>query len=392
MRYFIKTYGCAANEADSERIETYLQNLGYKKAKDINTADYVVINTCMVRKSAENRVYGLINNLNKSLRIKNFELKIIVTGCMTGMAVKDKTGKFLKHLKEIFPKNVEFLPIEEIGFNIEPVRYDKTHALVPISFGCNNFCSFCVVPHSRGPEKSRPYDEILTEIKNLAQNGYTKITLLGMNVNSYGADLINSQLATRNPQTTFQLPNGKIIQPILVKHLGRTRIPTLFPYLLEDICHIKGIKEINFMSSNPWDFSDELIDVIAQNPQISRQLHLAVQSGSDRILKIMNRWYTKKEFLTLIKKIRTKIPNVSISTDIIVGFPGETEKDFVETVDLCQKAKFNKAYISIYSDRPLTFAHKNLKDNIPFPIKKQRWQILENLINKPSLKIKYLRI
>lgn len=379
MRFIIKTFGCASNTADSQRLTTYFQNLGHQKTKDIQTADWIVINSCMIRKSAENRVYGLINNINKA-HLDNPK-KIILTGCMIGMAIKDKSGKFLKRLKQLFPDNVIFQPIEEIGFDIKPEKDKNNSALVPISFGCNNFCSFCVVPYTRGPEKSRPYEEIIAEIKNLADRGCQKIQLLGMNVNSYGADLILS-LNKIQMDHKYKLPDGRIIEPVIVKHLGKYRQPTLFPFLLEDICKIKGLTEIDFMSSNPWDFSDELISVISRHSQIKRQLHLPVQSGSTRILKLMNRWYTQKDYLNLLKKIRLQIPQVLISTDIIVGFPDETQKDFEKTVDLCLKADFYKAYISIYSDREMTSAHRKMVDNVPFPIKKERWKILEKLINK----------
>ena len=348
------------------------------KSLSINQADYIVINSCMVREMAENRVYGLVNNLAKSGKPAlpagrhKAKRKIVLTGCIVGMMVRDKTGKFMRLIKKKLPQVDEFLPIEEIGFDNPQLRTDKFHALVPISSGCNNFCTYCVVPYSRGREVSRPYDEIIAECKELAKKGYKKITLLGMNVNSYGADLIKAQKSAN-------------LKPIYVKHLGRLRIPTLFPYLLEDVCKIAGIEEIDFMSSNPWDFSARLIEVIANNPKISRQIHLPVQSGSNSVLKRMNRWYTRDEYLMLIKNLKLKIKNLKVSTDIIVGFCGETEKEFQDTVNLAKQAGFNKAYVALYSDRPMTAARKTMKDNIPHQVKKRRWQILENLINKPNL-------
>ena len=341
------------------------------KSLSINQADYIVINSCMVREMAENRVYGLVNNLAKSVKHKA-KRKIVLTGCIVGMMVRDKTGKFLRLIKKKLPQVDEFLPIEEIGFGYPQLRTDKFHALVPISSGCNNFCTYCVVPYSRGREVSRPYEEVVAECKDLAKKGYKKITLLGMNVNSYGADLIKTQKSTN-------------LKPIYVKHLGRLRIPTFFPYLLEDICKIEGIEEIDFMSSNPWDFSARLIEVIVNNPKISRQIHLPVQSGSNSVLKRMNRWYTRDEYLMLIKNLKLKIKNLKVSTDIIVGFCGETEEEFQDTVNLAKQAGFNKAYVALYSDRPMTAARKTMKDNIPHQVKKRRWQILENLINKPNL-------
>lgn len=405
-KYFIKTFGCAQNVSDSERIAADMSARGMVEAKNIDQAHHVIINTCMVREMAENRVYGAVNNLVKKKLKTGLPEKIIVTGCMVGMAVRDKSGKFLKLIKKRLPDVDEFLPIEEVGFDHAPLRTNRIHAWVPISNGCNNFCTFCVVPFTRGREISRPYDEILEECRQLAKEGYKKITLLGMNVNSYGADLIwgedNIQVLRDINKTYFtnctksrsshklinkdyHLPNGSIVKPILVKHLGRYRIPTLFPYLLEDVCKIEGIEEIDFLSSNPWDFSAELIDVIAQNPKITRKLHFALQSGSNSVLKRMNRWYTLEDYLKLIEKIKEKVSRVEFSTDIIVGFCGETEEEFQETVDLVKKVGFYKAYIAMYSDRPLTAAHKVFKDDIPHIVKKRRWQILEDLINKPNL-------
>ena len=374
MKYWIVTFGCAANTADSERIASQYEARGSTRAKSIRDADEIIINTCMIRQMAEDRVYGLVNNIRK-LRVSKPLIKIIVTGCMVGMAIRDTTGKMTRTLKERLPSVNRFLPIEEVGFDIVPTRSDVSHALVPISNGCNNFCTYCVVPYARGREVSRPFDEIIKECKDLARAGYTHITLVGQNVNSYGADLIKDQ--------TSKIKHQRVTY---VKHLGRLRIPTLFPALLEEICKIKGIENIDFISSNPWDFSDNLINVIAQNQKISRAIHLPVQSGDNTILKNMNRWYTREEYLALVKKLRSHVPGVTISTDIIVGFCTETEKQFRSTVSLAKKVGFTKAYISMYSDRPMTAAHKTLKDTVPLPEKKRRWKILENLINKPNLK------
>ena len=368
MKYHIVTFGCAANEADSERIASYYQSRGFTKTKSIQDADDIIINTCMIREKAEHRVYGLVHNLEK-LKIENCKLKIIVTGCMVGMAVREKTGKMLALLKKRMPAVDEFLPIEEVGFDHAPVRSDSKRALIPITNGCNNFCTFCVVPFTRGREISRPVEDILAECKALAAQGYTQVTLVGQNVNSYGSDLKQD---TR--------------KPVYVKHLGRLRIPTLFPALLEEICRIKGIETIDFISSNPWDFSDELIDVIAQNGNISRHIHLPVQSGDNAILKRMNRWYTREEYLSLVEKLRKNISGVTISTDIIVGFCGETKRQFNNTVSLAKKVGFSKAYVAMYSDRPMTAAHKAFKDDVPHAEKKRRWAILEELINKTNLR------
>lgn len=370
MKYHIRVFGCAMNVSDAERIAGAYKHKGWKKTDRIEDADEVVIVTCMIRQSAEDRILGLLRSISRS-KTRNPKQRITLTGCIVGMAVQDKTGKMTANLHKRMPLVSEFLPIEDVGFSTKPIRTDKMHALVPISNGCNNYCSYCVVPFARGKEVSRPYEKIVSECKELAARGYTKITLVGQNVNSYGADLVKEH-------TT--------IKPVYVKHLGKMRIPTLFPHLLDDICHIQGLKAIDFFSSNPWDFSDELIDVIAKNSNILRLIHLPVQSGDSTVLKRMNRWYTPKQYLELIMKMRKKIPDVRFSTDIIVGFPGETKLQFEHTVELCKKVGFLKAYISMYSDRPLTFAHTHLKDDISYEEKKRRWEILDEMINKTNLR------
>ena len=367
MKYIVKTFGCQQNLADSERLARDFKNRGYTKTNSYQQADVVVINTCMIRQSAENRVYGLVNNLAKIKQTR--PLKIIVTGCMVGLAYADKTGKFLKKIRKAMPAVDEFMPIKEVGFNLFPVRADKTQALVPISNGCNNFCTYCVVPFTRGREVSRPFEEIIKECEELKQDGYTEIMLLGQNVNSYGADLV---LNKTSPQD---------IKPVYVKHLGRQRLPTLFPYLLDRVAKL-GFTKVDFISSNPWDFSDELIQVIAKNKNISRTIHLPVQSGDDKVLKSMNRWYTAKEYLSLVAKMRKNIPGLKLTTDIIVGFCNETDKQYQNTIKLCQKINFDKAYISIYSSRPTTAATKVMADNVPYTEKKKRWMELDTIVNK----------
>ncbi len=402
-KYFITTFGCQANVADSERVASMLESRGMQKALTIKDARHIVINTCMIRQKAEDRVYGLVNNLTKRKK-KEKDLKIVVTGCMVGMAIREKSGTFLRKIKERMPSVDEFLPIEEVGFDNAPVRTNNTHAWVPISNGCNNFCTFCVVPYTRGREISRPFNDVILGCQHLVDKGFKEITLIGQNVNSYGADIIigeknvqvlrdlngrnyfsDSKKTKSGDIKEFVLPNGRKVKPIYVKHLGRLRIPTLFPYLLEEVCKIKSVEKIDFISSNPWDFSDELIAVIARNKKISRQLHIALQSGNDEVLKRMNRWYTSRDFLTLVQKIKAKIPGAAISTDIIVGFCGETEAQFKNTVKLCKEAQFTKAYVAMYSDRPGTSAHKAYKDDVSHETKKRRWKVLEELINKPNL-------
>ncbi len=404
MKYFIKTFGCQQNIADSERVASAFHARGISPATDYEDANYVIINTCMVRQQAENRVYGLVNNLakikDKKLK-KNEHYKIIVTGCMVGLAFRDKTGKYLERIRTIMPEVDEFMPIEEIGFDNQPIRQIGLNAWVPISNGCNNFCTFCVVPFTRGREISRPYEDIINECLHLRARGYESVTLLGQNVNSYGADLIvgekNIQVMRDIDKTYFEKNteeteenikkfnfNGKELKPIYVKHLGRHRIPTLFPYLLETIA-LMGFKNVDFMSSNPWDFSDELIEVIARNKNITRLIHLPVQSGDNVVLKRMNRWYTREQYIDIVNKMRSKVPEIKFSTDIIVGFCGETEEEFENTAKLAKEVGFEKAYIAMYTPRPMTAATKVFVDDIPHDIKKRRWQTLEDLINKPFL-------
>lgn len=371
--YYIQTFGCQQNVADSERLAGYYKARGYEPAAKIENADIVIINTCMVREQAEDRIYGLVNNLLK-LKIKNKKLKIVITGCLVGAMFREPTGKLLKKVKERLPSVDEFLPIEEVGFESQAIRQSKKTAIVPITSGCNNFCSFCIVPFARGKEQSRPFARVIQEVQALARKGYKEIMLVGQNVNSYGADLIKSN-------SEFKLPNGKLVKPIMVKHLGKKCIPTLFPYLLEQISQIEQIKKITFMSSNPWDFSDELIKVLAKNKKIDRFLHLPVQSGDDFILKKMNRWYRAKEYLSLINKIKKQIKGVKFSTDIIVGFPGESLAAFNNTVKLVKKVGFVKAYVSCYSPRPGTVAAK-MSDDVPHPEKDRRFHFLNRLINK----------
>lgn len=406
MKYYIKTFGCQQNHADSERIEADFKSRGYTKARSYKNANYVIINTCMIRQTAENRVYGLVNNLGKikESKIKKGQVfKIIITGCMIGIVYRDKTGKYLKTLKSRMLNADEFMPIEEVGFNLPPVRTDKVSAWVPISNGCNNFCTFCIVPFTRGREISRPYEDIVAECLELKNKGYKNVMLLGQNVNSYGTDLLvgekNVQVMRDMDKTYFEKLEMKNLylnknlkfkiknyKPVFVKHLGRHRIPTLFPHLLNEIAQM-GFEKVEFMSSNPWDFSDELVDVIAKNKNISHTLHLPVQSGDDNVLKRMNRWYTSAEYLNLVAKLKSKIKNLKLTTDIIVGFCGETDAEFENTVKLCKKVGFSWAYVSRYSPRFNTAATKVFKDDVSHTVKKKRWLVLENLINQPQLKL-----
>ena len=382
--FFIKTFGCQQNEADSQRITSFYIARGYRLVRSMSLASEIVINTCMIRQSAEDRVTGLDKNIvkNSALRARGPLYrwpKIVITGCMVGMAARDESGKYLKTLRSRMPEVDEFLPLEEVGFDYPALRNDVLHSWVPISNGCNNFCTFCVVPFTRGREVSRPFEDIISEIKDLAKHGCTEVTLLGQNVNSYGSDLV------KNSKSGYKLPEGRMVKPVMVKHLGRYRIPTLFPYLLEEVCKIKSIKKVKFISSNPWDFSDKLIDVIAKNPKIDRNIHLPVQAGDDDVLKRMNRWYTRGQYMKLVEKIKKKIKGVQISTDIIVGFPGETMKHFENTMDLAKKVNFAYAYVAKYSARPNTAATKALSDDVSYAEKERRFHVLDQLINHTGI-------
>jgi tRNA-2-methylthio-N6-dimethylallyladenosine synthase len=363
--FYIQTFGCQMNVADSERISRVYQERGYQETNNIKKAGVVIINTCVVRQSAENRAYGLIRNVLKQHKDK----QIILTGCLAGWALRDKSGKNLRLLRKRIGPRVQVVLIEELaGFDVQPLRSGKSHAWIPISTGCNNFCAFCIVPYTRGRELSRPFEKIVGETRELIKKGYQQLTLLGQNVNSYGADIVslkfNSVAVAESKKVTF------------VKHLGKQRIPTLFPHLLKTVAEIPGVKLVDFISSNPWDFSDELIEVIASHSNVTRTIHLPVQSGDDQILQKMNRWYTSREYLRLVEKIKKAIPEVEFTTDIIVGFPGETEEQFKNTVRLCQKVGFKRAYIARYSPRPGTPAAK-LEDDVDPKEKKRRWWLIK---------------
>jgi tRNA-2-methylthio-N6-dimethylallyladenosine synthase len=356
--YYIKTYGCQMNVSDSERIAGFLEMRKFKPSKNINEADLVIFNTCGVRQSAEDRVYGQIHNLKAESR--KLKAKIIVTGCLAGRRdvqrrlkgkvnlfteIKDFPNKFSDYLaKNTSDINCDSNPYQTLNYlNIVPKYTTNFSAYVPIMTGCNNFCSYCVVPYARGREISRPAVEIVKEIKNLVKSGYKEIVLLGQNVNSYSykkigfADLLN-KLAKNHPELFFK-----------------------------------------FLTSHPKDFSEDLIKVIAKNKNITREIHLPVQAGSDKILMAMNRPYTQKHYFDLIKKIKKIITEAAFTTDIIVGFPGETRKDFAESVKIFKKVSYNEAYINKYSPRPGTAAWK-MKETVELAEKKRREKILRSLI------------
>ena len=355
-KIYLKTFGCAQNESDSERVKAFYSLKGDEFVDDWKLAGTVIINSCVVRESAENRVYGLINEIRK-WESKNMSKrrKIILTGCLVPIS-KNK-------IKDVD----KMLPIKEIRFDLEPIRNKNKAALITISSGCNNFCSYCIVPYSRGREVSRNMEEILKEVDGAIEKGFKEVVLIGQNVNSYGTDL-------NTPKSPFDKGN-------CIVNMGKNRFQSTFPKLLEEVAK-KKLKKISFVSSNPWDFSDDLIEVIAEHKNIDKLIHLPFQAGDDEILKKMNRNYTKQEYLDLVKKIKDKIDGVKISTDIIIGFPGETDDKFEQTVDICRQVGFEVAYLNKYSPRPGTVSEKLYKDDVPMKVKKERWIRLEEMINK----------
>lgn len=383
--YHIHTFGCQQNTADSERIASLYESRGFVRTEEADAADVLILNTCVVRDRAEEKVYGLVRSMEQRLAKAGKPLPhIVVTGCLVGAAARVPGGKMMKRLTSRLPM-AEFLPMEEVGFEHLPKREmsaSRRMASIVISNGCNNYCAYCIVPFSRGKEISRSFEDIIAEAERAAAEGYDEVVLLGQNVNSYGADLLMEKM---KEQEAYVLSDGTEVKPVMVKHLNRHRIPTLFPYLLERVAKIPGLEKVSFLSSNPWDFSDELIDVIAQNTNIVRLLHLPIQAGSDRTLKNMNRWYTVEEYLALIDRIRAKVPEARFTTDIIVGFPGETREEFEETVALAKKVGFEKAYVAWYSPRPGTAAAEKMQDDVPIEEKQRRFRELDAVTYKPGI-------
>jgi len=372
---FIKTFGCQANKSDSERILGDYLARGYSETQNWQNADEIVLNTCSVRQSAEDRVRGFLVNLTKFIDSgKKHKPKVILTGCMLHFNEQE--------IRQLLPDIDEILPIAEVGFNQKAIRKDKESAWVPISTGCNSFCTYCIVPFSRGRERSRPMKDIVNEIKILAKEGYRNINLLGQNVNSYGLEKSGINLRKLYMDKENFSENNI---PTNQSQYQKPKSTPPFVLLLKKISQIKEIKKITFFTSNPWDFWDELIDEIAINPKIDRFIHLPVQSGSNRILKKMNRGYTRESYLSLVKRIREKVPDAVFGTDIIVGFPGETDADFKDTLNLVKKVGFKIAFVARYSPRPGTASHRLYSDNIPAKIKKERWEILDKIANKDNL-------
>lgn len=376
LKYYILTMGCQLNENDSEKLCGMLEEMQYTQTDEIKKADLVIFNTCCVRENAEEKLFGKLGEVKKLRKQKN--VIVAIGGCM--MQEKHIVEKIKKsyqydvifgtHTIHKFPQDlykaiIESTRIDDImdidGEIIEglPIkRNDTIRAQVTIMNGCNNFCSYCIVPYVRGRERSRDPQDILDEIQKLADEGYKEITLLGQNVNSY--------MVVENAKAKSE---GKTIDA--------NKINT-FAKLLRAVNQIKGIEKIRFVSPHPKDFTDDVITAIRDCDKVSKLIHLPLQSGSTNILKVMNRKYTKEQYLNLVEKMRTQIPNVTFSTDIIVGFPGETEKDFEDTLDVVKKVNFEQIFMFIYSRRVGTPGDK-MENQVPEEIKHQRFDRLKEL-------------
>lgn len=366
-KYFLKTYGCQMNERDSESLKALTENLGFTRCDDYNDADLVILNTCSIRENAHNKAFGMIGRIKHLKETKDVILGI--TGCMpqeeavASKLLKEKAVDFVigTHNINELPnaiikafkgdKNINVYSFsEDIMENIPVKRESSFKAFVNIIYGCDKFCTYCIVPYTRGRERSRSKEDILKEIKELVNDGYKEITLLGQNVNAYGKDIYED----------YTLAN-----------------------LLEEAA-LLNVPRLTFMTSHPWDFTDEMIDVIGKYPNIMPYVHLPLQSGSSKILKRMNRRYTKESYLELANKLKKRVPNLSLSTDIIVGFPGETDEDFEETLEIVKELKYDGAFSFIYSPRENTPAAV-FKDQVPEEVARRRLQILNKELNKGFL-------
>lgn len=374
-KYHIVTFGCQMNKSDSERVETMLEGLGYASTQEAENADFILMNTCSVRQSAEDRVYGKARNLDK-LKEKNPRLIIAVTGCMAG---RDKDGKIRARLPEadlFFPtRDLPQLPrwlmeldpeIANTGPELEDYlklkpKYGKSHSsFVTIQTGCNKFCTYCVVPWARGFEENRSVKDVLEEIRDRAKNGTLEVTLLGQTVNAYEASDPET-FASENPYTDH------------------------FAALLWEVNQIEGIARVHFTAPHPIHMTDEVIDALALPKQVNF-IHLPVQCGDDEMLRKMNRRYTHDFYVELVAKIRAKVPNIAIGTDIIVGFCGETEEMFLRTVELYKKIDFDISYTAQYSNRSGTTAEAYFKDDVTHTEKKRRWRVLQTLMEETVLR------
>lgn len=376
-KYFIKTYGCQMNEHDSENIKAILEEMSFEYTDEMENADLILLNTCAIRENAHNKVFGYLGRI-KHLKETKPNIIVGLCGCMAQeeVVINEILEKYnwldivfgthnIHALPDILLKalknkkiNVEVLSIEgDVVENIPVKRDSKYKAWVNIMYGCDKFCTYCIVPYTRGKQRSRLPEFIIEEVNKLVTDGYKEVTLLGQNVNAYGKDLdINYGMAN----------------------------------LLEDVANT-GIERIRFVTSHPWDFTDEMIEIIKKYDNIMPYIHLPLQSGSNNILKLMGRRYTKESYLKLFEKLKKTIPNVSITTDIIVGFPNETLDDFNETLEVVNKCKFDSAFTFIFSPREGTPAAK-MNDSISLKEKNRRLYELNEVVNKYALEnnMKYL--
>ena len=364
-KYFLRTYGCQMNEHDGEQMASILEHLGMSACDDLEKSDVIVLNTCAIRENAHDKVFGYLGRI-KHLKKTRPDVIVAIGGCMSQEeGVVENLKKHHPYVNIVFgthnihelgsmlldaaaeKQDIEVYSIEgDVYEHIPYKRASKITAWVNIIYGCDKFCTYCIVPYTRGKERSRHMDEIVMEVEALKNRGYMEVTLLGQNVNAYGHDL---------------------------------KEKVEFSELLEAVAKT-GIPRIRFVTSHPWNFTDKMIEVIAKYDNIMPYIHLPLQSGSDRILKLMGRKYTKNEYLDLFHKMKSQIPNVSITTDIIVGFPGETKSDFESTLEVVEECKFDGAFTFIFSPREGTPAAK-MKDDTPLEEKEERLQRLNNRIN-----------
>ncbi len=365
LKYCISTFGCQMNARDSEKIEGMLEEMGYQKTAKESEADFIIYNTCCVRENAEMKIYGRLGAL-KNIKKKNPNLIIALCGCMMQQdIVLDTLKKKYSFIDIIFGTyNIYKLPElmqtrfetkepvidiwdshQDIVEDLPNTRKHAFKACVNIMYGCNNFCTYCIVPYVRGRERSRELDDILNEVRVLVADGVKEIMFLGQNVNSYGKTLST---------------------------------PISFAKLLLEASKIEGLKRIRFMTSHPKDLSDELIEVISKCDNVSKGIHLPIQSGSSRILNAMNRKYTKESYLDLVEKLRAAVPHIEITTDLIVGFPGESDEDFLDTLDVAEKVRYAGAFTFIYSKRTGTPA-ASMEEQVPEEIVKNRFNKLLEL-------------
>ena len=370
-KYYIYTYGCQANHRDEEIMAGLLEKAGFSRVFLENDADLIILNTCAVRENAEQKVFGKIGDL-VHLKRRNEDLLIAICGCMVQQKhiIEFLVDKFkhvdlifgthnstdlLNMLNEVITKRIRLVDVKsipgDIVENLPSSRESKFKAFVNISYGCDKFCTYCIVPYTRGKERSRKMEDILKEVQELKDNNYKEVTLLGQNVNAYGKDFKDG---------------------------------TTFAKLLEEVAKI-GIPRVRFLTSHPWDFTTDIIDVIAKYDNVMKYIHLPVQSGSDEILKLMGRRYTRQEYLTLVKEIKNRIPNVALTTDIIVGFPNESYEQFLETISLCKEVHYDSAFTFIYSPRNNTPAAK-IKDNVTNTEKSKRFKELVKALEEDIVK------